>query len=260
MGSNETYGVQALVLGTPAGRVAFDATFSEFVRVIKSQHSFTYSTGRIREEILQHLDLRDRAQAFLTVFDRWRACLSKFRGFGVPDKDVARMFNCPPMGALIAPVWPYSFRCKKMICPWCNYLKVLQLAQDPWLPLEKEARLYYRTYDVVRFSDVADMRKEANRDRHVFLRKLHGVPFIRFQRMGLALMDGHSVYRITQMLVFKDAVKNAVDGWEERVGTYGGILSMAFKYSAANLLVDTNWDLLSLLTSVSRFRRVETSR
>lgn len=256
--TSKDYSVQALGVNTPAGRLAYDTVYGDFIRLIRHHEDFKYDERRIRKEIRKNVALQDAAQAFLLVFDRYRAFLASLRDRGVKDKLVNRLFTCPPSGVILKPAWDSKYYCMKLICPWCRHRQILQLSKDPWAPLTEEVHIYRRTYEANTFPELNDMRKLSQRERHLFLRKVEA-PFIRFQRVGLEVRDGRCFFRMLQLVVFKESVGEQ-QGWEDCLGTYDRVLELAFRYSAANLIVDRDWDLLGELLGLNRFRRVELSR
>lgn len=264
--TSKDYSVQALGLSTPAGRLAFDVVYGDFTRIIASTEDYTYDEARIRPEIYQHLVLRDKAQAFLTVFDRYRAFLAFIKKRGTKDALIRRLFNCPPSGVILSPAWPGQYFCRRLICPWCRHRQVLALAQEPWAPLTADVFIHRKLYEARTLRELVVIRKKAAHDRHLFLRRLTDVPFIRFQRVGLDLHEGRCRYRLLQALVFQGAdVLNHWD-WEPAkkqgsvIGPYGKVLELCLRYAAANLIVDKDWDMFGELLGLSRFRTVEVSR
>lgn len=256
--NSRDYTVRALGIKTPAGRLAYDTVYGDFARLIKSREDFAFDTERMREELRSRIGLQIRAQAFLTVFDRYRAFLSFLAKQGTTKKLVNRLFACPPAGVILDPAWSSKFQCKRLICPWCRYRQVLELAKDPWAELNQEVYVYRRTYEAPNLRELNVVRKDIQHDRHLFLRKVDE-PFIRFQRAGLEMKGGSCFFRILQMIVFERPVKKS-KGWTDEVGTYAQVLELAFRYSAANLASDKDWDLLAELLGLNRVRRVELSR
>ena len=256
--TSKDYSVQALGTRTYAGSLAYNAAYGDFIRLIKSKESFQYDRARIREEIRKDMNLQDAAQAFLAVFDRYRAFLAALRDRGVKDRIVNNLFNCPPSGVILAPEWHGRYFCKKLICPWCGHRQVLELAKAPWVPLNTEVHVYTQVYEARSFLELNEVRKRASQDRHRFLRRVTE-PFIRFQRVGLEMRDGTCHYRLLQLVVFKVPVK-APETWESRTGTYDRALETAFRFSAANLIKSDDWGLFADLLGLNRLRRAEPSR
>ena len=259
--TSRDYSVQALWLNTPEGRLAHDVVYGDFARIIAATDDYRYDQPRIREEIYKNLLLRDKAQAFLCVFDRYRAFLAFIKKQGADKRLVQRLFNCPPSGVVLAPKWSEKFFCRRIVCPWCRHRQVLELAQASWAPLSETVFVHRKLYEAKNLRELNIVRQEAADDRHRFLRRFSGLRFIRFQRVGLDLHGDRCHYRLLQALVFQGEDVRRHKAWmEPQEGPYGKVLELCLRYAAANLVVDKDWDLFGGLLSLNRFRTVEVNR
>lgn len=244
-----------------AHRLAFDTVFGDLIRLIQAQPEYVYLTDQMSRKVLAKEYTKVRAQAFLTALRMHRGLLTYLEREGhVRNQLAANMFQCAPMGASLEPHWPRKkYTCKKILCPWCRYRQIHELAADPWVHLQKKVHVYRLSFDAQDLKGVLDMREESERMRHNLLRNLD-VPYIRFQRLGLEhFKSTGTVYRMVQLLVTQ-SLRDVTEGWEHLTLDYGKLLEAAFRYPAANIAFPDNWEMAADLLRIHRFRVYDLSR